>query len=135
MIEGVKVEVRVIDDERGYLINAPLDSPDFEKFAGLHDHRLPGIISVAHHLKQTDNFIRGWDVGGPVRHSGRLADEGNGDLRAGRQRQRRLTIPGVCHGFTALGPRPLPSSISRPSCTTTRIRRIPPPLDDPGDRI
>ena len=114
MIEGVKVEeLRVIPDERGYLMEMfRSDSPDFQKFGQVYMTVVyPGVVKAWHyHQKQTDNFVCVAGMAKVGLYDAREGSPTRGETATivlGWQRQRRLTIPpGVYHGFTPVGTEP-----------------------------
>jgi len=114
MIDGAKIaELKVIEDERGYLIEMlRSDSPDFENFGQVYMTVVyPGVVKAWHlHKKQTDNFVCVSGVAKVGLYDAREGSPTKGETAVivmGRWKQCRLTIPaGVYHGFTAVGAEP-----------------------------
>jgi dTDP-4-dehydrorhamnose 3,5-epimerase len=111
MINGVSIkELRVIPDERGYLMEMlRSDWEEYEKFGQVYITAVyPGVVKGWHfHKIQTDHFICVHGMAKVVLYDGREESPTHGEVNEfflGKLKPALLKIPpGVIHGFKGIG--------------------------------
>src|SRR5262249_32904709 len=114
MIEGVKIKrLKVIPDERGFLMEMMRDDDDFfRKFGQVYLSVVyPGVVKGWHyHKKQTDHFVFVKGMAKVVLYDNREGSKTRGEINEffmGEQNPILLVIPPfVLHGMKGIGTEP-----------------------------